>query len=498
MTPDRLEETWEYKPRYLPCPKYTHHDPSADYTISKIIARGHYAAVKHCHPKKTAKETHFNNSQNESLQKLKKYPQRLGSETLINNAQNCSEKSALTTSSQITSYCIKQISKCKLRNKCRFDDVKNEVAILQYTSSKNAPFIVKLIEVYEDIRQYSLVLEYASGGELYHHLPGKKYFSAETHSLRIYKKWLAQIAQALEWLHSYGIVHLDVKPSNILLTDTCVEKASCVLADFGLSRQIHERVSRKIEENVREKREDFLESTEHLTLLVGTTDYCAPEIFKSTGELDTAVDVFSLGCTLYIMMTGVSPFYDKDTLQTMQNIQYSHPNYSYSIFEDNPASVELLNAMLQKSPKLRCCANDVIICPWLNYNIPSKLTESKISIHNDDHKSCCQNEIDYKSRPEKDEKISTEVANHSKISNTNDSEVNNTTNDKYYKLPTNISESIDNEQPVSPSSSTLSDKENKFCTSYPASKNDSAFSVCAKGIKRAAEDLLSPQPEKLI
>ena len=100
---------------------------------------------------------------------------------------------------------------------------------------------------------------------------------------------LEQVAEALDAAHERGLVHRDVKPSNVLIA-RAAGKEHCYLADFGLT-----------------KRTGSLSGVSAPGDVVGTLEYVAPE--QITGEeVDGRADLYSLGCVLYESLTGQSPF----------------------------------------------------------------------------------------------------------------------------------------------------------------------------------------------
>ena len=100
---------------------------------------------------------------------------------------------------------------------------------------------------------------------------------------------LEQVAEALDAAHEQGLVHRDVKPSNVLIA-RAAGKEHCYLADFGLT-----------------KRTGSLSGVSAPGDVVGTLEYVAPE--QITGdEVDARADLYSLGCVLYERLTGQSPF----------------------------------------------------------------------------------------------------------------------------------------------------------------------------------------------
>jgi serine/threonine-protein kinase len=98
-----------------------------------------------------------------------------------------------------------------------------------------------------------------------------------------------QIAQALRHAQAAGVVHRDIKPSNIIVTPSGRAK----LVDLGLARQEHSHQSHEL-------------TTAGTTL--GTFDYIAPEQARDPRSVDIRADIYSLGCTLYHMLTGEPPF----------------------------------------------------------------------------------------------------------------------------------------------------------------------------------------------
>jgi Protein kinase domain len=111
----------------------------------------------------------------------------------------------------------------------------------------------------------------------------------------------AQIASALDAAHAKGLVHRDVKPSNVLIAPTAGTGGSdhVYLADFGLSRQLGEQEGRGGQEP-----------------LMGTVEYAAPEQIRG-GDIDGRVDVYALGCLLHECLTGLPPFQRSSSAQTL-------------------------------------------------------------------------------------------------------------------------------------------------------------------------------------
>ena len=151
------------------------------------------------------------------------------------------------------------------------------------------PNIVKLFYSFHDQNKLYLILQYVPGGELFYHL--KEYGTLSEDTVSFYA---AEISCALKFLHDKGIVYRDLKPENCLLN----ERGHLILTDFGLSKRAIN------EDNSNDKNE---ESIYTLHSIIGTPEYCAPEILQGL-PYNKNCDWYSLGCLLYDMLIGKPPY----------------------------------------------------------------------------------------------------------------------------------------------------------------------------------------------
>jgi len=186
------------------------------------------------------------------------------------------------------------------------------------------PNIVKVTDYGEYEGQPYLVMPFLAGGNLKQYLKehGRLQWQDAAHLL-------LPIAQALEFAHSQGVIHRDVKPANILLT----QNGQPMLTDFGVAKVVEE------------------EATSELTgtaAAMGTPEYMAPE---QTGKnIDQRVDIYALGIVFYEMLTGRRP-YEADTPLAVLVKQASEPLPRPSQFVPGlPDAVEkvLLKALAKK------------------------------------------------------------------------------------------------------------------------------------------------------
>ncbi|KAG0364780.1 kinase-like domain-containing protein [Gamsiella multidivaricata] len=185
------------------------------------------------------------------------------------------------------------------------------------------PFIVKLHYAFQTDHRLYLILEYASGGELFTHLATERMFSEEITAF-----YAAQLVLALEHLHSLGIIYRDLKPENIMLN----AHGDIVLTDFGLSKVP-------------------LENSDGRTNTVcGTIEYMAPEVISERAQYDRTVDWWSLGIVIHDMLTGSPPFVANNRKKTMDAILNKKLNLPYYLSSD---AKDLLTKLLKRTPSAR-------------------------------------------------------------------------------------------------------------------------------------------------
>ncbi|MEZ6136553.1 MAG: serine/threonine-protein kinase [Pirellulaceae bacterium] len=147
---------------------------------------------------------------------------------------------------------------------------------------------------------------------------------------------LRQAASGLAYAHEHGITHRDVKPHNFL-----VEKGGHLkVADMGLALFAMDVPDRHTQDGT--------------SSVVGTVDYIAPEQAWDSRKVDRRVDMYSLGCTLYFMLTGKPPFHSGTIAQRLAKHQTAAPTPLVQIRPDCPPPIgELCLKMLAKKPQDR-------------------------------------------------------------------------------------------------------------------------------------------------
>jgi serine/threonine protein kinase/WD40 repeat protein len=147
--------------------------------------------------------------------------------------------------------------------------------------------------------------------------------------------FIQQAALGLQHAHEQGLVHRDIKPSNLLVTRD--SSATVKILDMGLARV-----------------GSAIENSRNLTQVgqvLGTPDYLAPEQALDARSVDIRADIYSLGCTLFFLLTGRTPFQAEALAELLLKHQLEPPPLLRSELADAPAQLEkLLAEMMAKSP----------------------------------------------------------------------------------------------------------------------------------------------------
>lgn len=195
-------------------------------------------------------------------------------------------------------------------------------------ASINHPNVVTIHGVESHRGSPFIVMEYVEGQSLAQRIDSRGKLSiVETVRLS------SQIASGLAAAHSRGVIHRDIKPANIMLEDR-IERVK--ITDFGLAR-------------IAQENSDLTSLGE----AVGTPLYMSPEQIEGV-ELTTATDIFSLGCVIYAMLTGQSPFIGGHQLKIVQRIANEEPPPLDIVDPSVPQGLAaIVTRMLEKDPRNR-------------------------------------------------------------------------------------------------------------------------------------------------
>ncbi|CAN6448297.1 unnamed protein product [Victoria cruziana] len=248
---------------------------------------------------------------------------------------------------------IKALSKEKIFQNKMVDQIKREISTMKLVKHPN---VVQLYEVMASKNKVYFVLEYVKGGELFTKIAKKgKLKEGEA------RKYFQQLINAVDYCHSRGVYHRDLKLENLLLD----EDGNIKVSDFGLSA-----LAQQI-------REDGL-----LHTACGTPNYVAPEVIVDKGYDGAKADLWSCGVVLYVLMAGYLPFDEPNMINLYKKIHkadFKCPDWFSS------AARKFVLRILEPNPKARITIPEIFESTWFKKGYrPAKFKEEK-SNDADDH-----------------------------------------------------------------------------------------------------------------
>ncbi|KAG8364295.1 hypothetical protein BUALT_Bualt19G0113600 [Buddleja alternifolia] len=216
------------------------------------------------------------------------------------------------------------------------------------------PNIVRFKEVILTPSHLAIVMEYASGGELFERICNAGRFSEDEARF-----FFQQLISGVSYCHAMQICHRDLKLENTLLDGSPAPRLK--ICDFGYSKS------------------SVLHSQPKST--VGTPAYIAPEVLLKKEYDGKIADVWSCGVTLYVMLVGAYPFEDpgepknfRKTIQRILNIQYSIPDYVHI----SPECRHLISRIFVQDPAKRITMPEIRNHEWFLKNLPTDLMDENM------------------------------------------------------------------------------------------------------------------------
>ncbi|XP_076800078.1 uncharacterized protein LOC143445102 [Clavelina lepadiformis] len=227
---------------------------------------------------------------------------------------------------------VKVIDKTKM-DKVSADHLYHEVTCMKLVQHPN---VVRLYQVIETSSKLYLILELGDGGDMF------DYIMRHDRGLHedLAKEYFAQIVSAIAYCHKLHVVHRDLKPENVVFFES---QGLVKLTDFGFSNQYR--------------------PGEKLSTSCGSLAYSAPEILLGEEYDAPAVDVWSLGVILYMLVSGVAPFNEANDSETLINIMDCRYTMMDHVSKD---CQDLIQRMIIREPSERIALSDIVIHPWLN------------------------------------------------------------------------------------------------------------------------------------
>ncbi|KAH8737721.1 kinase-like domain-containing protein [Ilyonectria robusta] len=218
--------------------------------------------------------------------------------------------------------------------------IREEVAVMK---KLNHPNLVQLIEVLDDPEEDSLymVLEMCKRGVV---MKVGLDEQAEPFDEEKCRFWFRDLILAIEYLHAQGVIHRDIKPDNLLLSDDDVLK----VVDFGVSEIFEKPQNMRISKSA------------------GSPAFLPPELCGKHGDVSgTAADIWSMGVSLFCLKYGRIPFNRDGMLDMYDAIKSDEPQIPE---DENPDFVDLIRKLLDKNPETRITMKEIRNHAWVTCN----------------------------------------------------------------------------------------------------------------------------------
>ncbi|XP_026057311.1 myosin light chain kinase, smooth muscle-like [Carassius auratus] len=201
------------------------------------------------------------------------------------------------------------------------------------------PKLVQCLAAYDTPSEIVMILEYIAGGELFERIVDENFEHTEPNVVN----YMRQILEGIQYIQSKNILHLDLKPENIV----CVNSAGSLIKiiDFGLACK--------------------LEPGKRLMVLHGTPEFVAPEVVNYE-PVDLATDMWSIGIICYILLSGESPFQGNSDAETLALVTAAHWEFNPESFEDiTDEAKDFISGLLRKDKRTRLSCEKALAHPWI-------------------------------------------------------------------------------------------------------------------------------------
>ena len=251
---------------------------------------------------------------------------------------------------------IKVLSKSKIvHNRKKFgEDPMKEIAAMQYMKrcGRAQSHVLTPVEVLADSKYIFVVLPLCKGGELFDRLDMKGRFCEDES-----RHWFSQICRGISTLHHSGVCHRDLSLENILIHDD----GSCHIIDMGMSLRVPQH-----REHTKCPRRVLISPQGRC----GKVNYMSPEVYRNDESFDPqAIDVWSAGTILFMMLTGAPPFQrpcsSDPCFPWIASGQLSELLNAWGINGVSMEALDLLEGMLCVDSEKRYTLQQVINHPWM-------------------------------------------------------------------------------------------------------------------------------------
>ncbi|XP_069490327.1 myosin light chain kinase, smooth muscle-like isoform X3 [Ambystoma mexicanum] len=201
------------------------------------------------------------------------------------------------------------------------------------------PKLAQCVAAYQTRAEMVMVLEYIAGGELFERIVDDAFEHTEPTCVQ----YVRQILEGVQYMHQQNIVHLDLKPENIV----CVNRTgnNIKIIDFGLAR--------------------MLKPGAQVKVMQGTPEFIAPEVI-SFEPIGFTTDMWSIGVICYILLSGDSPFQGNNDMETLRNVTAAQWEFDEETLEEiSDRAKDFISKLLKKNMRSRLTTDQALQHPWL-------------------------------------------------------------------------------------------------------------------------------------
>ncbi|KAF1747055.1 hypothetical protein GCK72_023513 [Caenorhabditis remanei] len=225
----------------------------------------------------------------------------------------------------------------KIRKEADRTEVEREVSIL---TGLRHPRIAQIYDAfYTTTNDVVLIMEIVRGGELFDRVAEESYELSELAVVMI----ICQLCEAIDYIHKQNILHLDVKPENIMCVSLTGNRIK--LIDFGLARHY--------------------DGTQELKYMAGTPEFAAPEVIKFE-KLDYHTDMWSIGVITYILLSGYSPFLGDNLGETYCNVEKGVWEFTEEFDTVSEEAKDFVTKLLIYDQSKRMLPHECLQHPWIS------------------------------------------------------------------------------------------------------------------------------------
>jgi len=199
--------------------------------------------------------------------------------------------------------------------------------------------LIYLHDAFEDDDEMVLIYEFMSGGELFERITGEGYEMSEAEVIN----YMRQICEGIKHMHEKNILHLDIKPENIMCQTR--KGTNVKLIDFGLATKLNPH--------------------EVIKITTGTAEFAAPEIVERE-PVGFYTDMWAVGVLAYVLCSGLSPFAGDNDVETLRNVKNCDWDFDDDAFQYVSAEAkDFIKKLLNRNKDKRLTAHECLEHEWL-------------------------------------------------------------------------------------------------------------------------------------